>query len=181
MAILDTDGTYVKINYENCGVVGGKVYVEYSTYQNELERQKEKTRHAGWLAFQHRCAEKCGELYRLGLERWDPQTRSKEEIEADPQFLKDRNAYCRWTEFLSGFEESVFKLFDEAPSVAPEELMQELLAMGFDPIWMSDPVRMNGKVVVCCGDYDMMSGNVLSREFFYDRLKSRMSESVQNV
>ena len=181
MAILDTDGTYVKLNYENCGVVGGKVYAEFFTYQNEWERCKEKARQKDWAVFQNRCAEKCGELYRAGQEKWNYQTKSQEEIEADPQFRKDCAAYGKLTEFLSRFEENVFRSFGEAAEVLSDDVVRELRDLGFDPVWTTDPVRRNGKVAVCCGDYDMLSGGRLDEEFFYNHLKSQMSESVQNV
>ena len=55
-----------------------------------------------------------------------------------------------------------------------EEIAEQLVALGFEEEWITEPVRITAGAEVCVGDYN---NEPITYEFYYDRLKTVMGET----
>lgn len=57
----------------------------------------------------------------------------------------------------------------------PANIEKQLEELGFDPAWVTDPIKLSGKAEVCVGDYN---DEHIDHEFYYNRLKAAMPGDI---
>lgn len=140
------DDTYYKVLWEESYIQQNKVIISIAQYLNEEERLKEKNR-----------AEEIAKF----IEKLHAIT-TKEEVETPYQFPM-RKFLCvegLWSRYIN--QDLVLK---------PDEWYEPLFELGFKLEWIKDPVVLQGKMRVNCGDYDLCP---ITTEYLYEKLKSRM-------
>lgn len=187
MAILENEtNNYYKINFDLCSIRGLKVYVNYSAYKTQSERDKEKQRHSLVASFGDNLQKYRAEIYdefmesvgKIGKEPKDL-VASDDKIDAIrfPELRAKQDEIYELEEFIPKFYERLYR-YGETDQVAAnisENLLGTLIGIGYDENWLSDPICLSMGAEVECGEY---SGEEINHELFYNRLKTVMSEDV---
>ena len=188
MGLIEKEtGNYYKINFDRCKIQGLQVFVNYSVYESEAHRLKEKEREVKWAEFFQKLREdldaRNGELLTqieaAGLE-------PTEILNAD-EGLIDRAKYPRLRELqddctqLQDLERTIGERLFRIGEVPPlclefsDETSKRLKALGFDKSWLTEPVRIIAGGEVNTGEY---KGEPINQELFYNRLKSVLGDSI---
>lgn len=185
MAILEKEtNNYFKIEFDECMVKGSDVYVMYSTYLTSADRDKEKERRPKLSAFLNNVQQRITELNEELLSAAAEMGKTPEElVGADgmiPDAYPDLKAKQEELLALSDIPTAVYDRFyvrgDEQHTEIKYSVSKEVLTgYGFEETWITDPIRLNVQAVVHCGEY---YGETINQEFYYNRLKQRMSENI---
>ncbi|MGI6593541.1 MAG: hypothetical protein ACOX24_00410 [Christensenellales bacterium] len=187
MAVLEIETNhYYKINFDRCAVRGLKVFVNYSTYQSIEDRDKEKEREEKFATFFQNIREHNQSKYNELIAMIEAQELVPEQIVEDDNGLIDRDNYPALRakqDKLNKLEhlgiEIGERLFEYTNTerdelIISENTQQELESLGFDLVWITDPIKLNGGGEVYAGDY---GGEPITHEFFYNRLKTVMGDT----
>ncbi|MDI9486831.1 MAG: hypothetical protein QM214_02830 [Bacillota bacterium] len=189
MAILEkATNHYYKINYDRCAVRGLKVFVNFSVYNSTEEREKEKERQGKWTEFFQRLRGNLQSQYDALIKAIDAEGLTSEQVLSESEEgMIDSTKYAELRTMqnnllsLEPFEQEIgdrlFKdRYDEKESlIITDDVKKELKALGFDEEWVISPVLLDGGGEVYTGDY---RDEPITYEFFYERLKSVMGETV---
>lgn len=196
MAILEkSTGNYYKIIYEECMVKGNDVIVAYEVYKTANERDKDKSREQEVKDFIVATQIKVSDLHRqimteieaLGLE--PPDVLSQTETD---KIDKDKYPALRAIQDeMNGLENLMHEVGSKIYAVGIEQI--EALATkatarsasktvaatesGFNQEWIDDPVCITGRMLFNVGQYN---GEPITREFYYNRLKKFMNDSIED-
>ena len=187
MAILEkSTNNYYKIDFDECMIKGTSVIVAFSTYQTTEDREKEKARRPLFNEFLTTVQQRLTTLYNELISGCEALGKSAEEIvgedgvilEAYPE-LKAKQAEMN---ALEAMPQAVFERFYQyGDNIFPQikySVSKELLeGYGFNESWITDPIRLTTKAQIYCGEYN---GERISYEFYYNRLKERMNDSIED-
>lgn len=167
MAVLDIDSTYVKINFDECAVQGVNVFVVYETYASKSDRDKEKERVIDINKFIENLWDKYAECNEI-LNNTDG--KSDNELvdigKKQENYFSQIQSFGQCYKIENNSETSVF-----AKYISDDELNE----LGFNEVWISDPIVSCGVVKYNAGIY---RNEVISKEFYYNRLKECMNKAV---
>lgn len=144
------DNTYYKINWNDTVIQRNKVVVALSQYLNEEERLKEKSREGEIASFVEK-------LHGIVINETDDTPREK-------SFRKFLVVEGMWSKVVN--QELIYK---------PDEWYEPLFEIGFKLEWIKDPVVLQGKIKVTCGDFDNCA---ITMEYLYEKLKSVMAVEI---
>jgi hypothetical protein len=187
MAILENEtSNYYKILFDECKIEGMSVMVAFEAYKSAAEREKEKQREGLWALFFDKVEVKIGELYNGLINR--VQSEGLNPLEILSQTEENKIDGLRFPELrqkqeeLHGLEQAADSVRDafyiyayESPRAISGSVTQRLTPYGFDEAWVSDPVVLASKAEVYCGEYE---GEPLTNEFYYNKLKKKMSLNI---
>jgi len=188
MALLEkATNNYYKIEFDKCAIRGLKVYVNFSVYKSAAERDKEKERECKWAEFFRKLRESLHNQYSGLLAQIEAQGLKPEQVlsateegkidaEKYPVLRIAQDKMNALEPFELGIGERLYRYGDNEKSalVIPSELLDELITLGFDDAWITDPVLLDGGAEVCTGEYH---GEPITHELFYERLKAVMGET----
>jgi hypothetical protein len=189
MAVLEKEtNQYYKINFDNCSVKGLTVFVNFSAYLDTGEREKEKERIEKWAKFFRRLREILQEkqnglfaaIEATGLTPEQVVSATEENKIDGARYPDLRELQERWNA-LEPYEkwlgDSLYRFGEaELPCIEMSDgIAAQLAELGFESEWITDPVRITAGAEVNVGDY---KGEPISHEFYYERLKSVMGETV---
>jgi hypothetical protein len=187
MAILELETqNYYKVEFDECMIKGLSAYVTYSTYKTTEDREKEKARRPLLTAFLNAVQQRLFTLdseineavQTLGLTPADV-TDGDGYIHADyPELRAKQDEILA----LSSVQQDVFGRFylygdGEVEDYNPTVSKDILEGYGFDETWLTDPVRLSMKAQIYCGEY---GDEPITAEFYYNRLKERMSDQIED-
>ena len=144
------DNTYYKIIWDDTVIQRNKVVVALAQYLNEEERLKEKAREEEISSFVEKLH---------GIVINEPQDTSREK-----SFKKFLSLEGMWSRFVN--QDLVYK---------SDEWYEPLFELGFKMEWIKDPVVLQGKIKVTCGDFDNCA---ITMEYLYEKLKSVMAVEI---
>lgn len=191
MAILENEtGNYFRAEFDESSVRGSRVYVTYSTYVTSEDRQKEKDRVDEISNFINAANVMATAKYTALMEGVQAQDCAPEELaEEDNANLIDGDRFPE----LRTLQDDMFKIqnlltyvarnsevyqgVELAPATLVELSQDTLDELGYKAEWVEDPVNLGIKAEVYCGEY---SGEAIDHEFFYNRLKTVMSDNITN-
>ena len=175
MAVENQEKKYYKINFNKCKVEGYNVFVDYSIYDNQQERQKEKDREQPMFLFlnklQNEIAAKQARLPQIN-NAGDPTI-----IEEDPELQKALDEISKLRRVLNNISGYWYKINGESgQKIAQDEaIMAALYQCGYVDEWVNDPICYSGGGLLNCGLYN---DEVINHSFYYDRLKKMLSDAV---
>jgi hypothetical protein len=187
MAILEkSTNNYYKIDFDECMIKGTAVIVAFSTYQTTEDREKEKDRRPLLNVFLNNVQQRLSTLYEELISGCETLGKRAEEIvdsegvilDVYPE-LKSKQAEMN---ALESMPQAVFERFCQyGDNLLPQieyTVSKELLeGYGFDESWITDPIRLTTKAQIYCGEYN---GEAIGYEFYYNRLKERMNDSIED-
>lgn len=188
MAILEkTTNNYYKIDFDNCMIKGLSVIVAFATYLTAADREKEKVRRPLLTAFINAIQQEIGEKYNLLMAKVKELGISSETDVDEQGLIKPSvNAELRNLQIeisnLSAMPDQVYEHSYRYGTEEPQEIVwhygkEELSQYGFDEVWITDPIRLTAMAQIYCDEYN---GEDITHEFYYNRLKTRMNESVED-
>lgn len=187
MAILEkSTNNYYKIDFDECMIKGTSVIVAFSTYQTTEDREKEKARRPQLSEFLSNVQQRQTNLYNELIS-------GCEALGKTPQEIVDSNGVIleAYTELkakqaemnnLECMPQAVFERFYQyGDNILPQiqySVSKELLeGYGYNESWITDPIRLTTKAQIYCGEY---SGETIGYEFYYNKLKERMNDSIED-
>jgi hypothetical protein len=188
MALLEkSTNNYYKIDFDRSAVRGLKVFVNYNIYKDTSEREKEKERQGKWTEFFQKLREKIQSQYDTlmqsisneGLETEQVLCESEEGMIDSAKYPNLRELQNKLLE-LQPFEQMIgdrlfkYKDIEKETLVIPDDVREEIEALGFQREWTDSPILLDGGGEVYTGDY---YGEPITYEFFYERLKTVMGET----
>lgn len=189
MALLNNESKqYIKILFDECKVMGLSVYVTYSVYLAEEERMKDKERAEAFTKFYMNLREKIdieekeitAECEKYGVNRLDPNTDISKMPSDIFEHLTDKGAKSSKLAYIE--RNLFFNLYkfenNETPVIEIGEKLDVLVGLGFDPNWVSNPIRLAGKVEAYCGEYN---GESINHSFYYNKLKSYFNMDTSDI
>lgn len=187
MAVLEIETNhYYKINFDRCAIKGLKVFVNYSTYQSIEDRDKEKEREEKFATFFQNARVHTQNKYSELVVAVEEQGLRPENIVEDENGLIDKESFPDLRALQDKINElehfmveigerlSEYTNTERDELIISENIQQELESLGFELEWITDPIKLNGGGEVFAGDY---SGEPITYEFFYERLKTVMGET----
>lgn len=187
MAVLEIETNhYYKINFDRCAIRGLKVFVNYSTYQSIEDRDKEKEREEKFAAFFQNIRANAQSKYDELIAEVESQELVPEAIIGDESGLIDKDNYPELRAMQDKLNELEYleveigeRLFEFSNTerdelVIADDTQGELGNLGFELEWITDPIKLSGGGEVFAGDY---SGELITHEFFYNRLKAVMGDT----
>jgi len=191
MAILEKDtGHYYRVLFDECMIKGNSVIVAYEIYSAESEREKERQREQAWRDYANNTHNRLNSLYdeimagveQLGLQPADVMSET-EEGKIDQDKYPDLRALQDQMNTLENLHNDLSSRFYAIGATASdqEEVLSEVDAIltekGFDAEWVNDPIQIAGKAQLYAGEYN---GEPITHEFYYNRLKSYMNDSIED-
>lgn len=187
MAILEIQtNNYYKINFDSCCVRGRKVFVNFSNYASENERQKEKDRGEKVAEFFVALRQSLQKQYEGLFQKISELQLQPDDVRSSTEDNKiDRERFPELRELqdkmnaLEPYENIIVNglyCYGE-DAVAPEipiDILSELEKLGFDKSWISDPIKITNGAEIYVGEY---GDEPITQEFYYSRLKSVMGET----
>lgn len=187
MAILErSTNNYYKIDFDECMIKGNSVIVAFSTYHTTEDREKEKERRPLLSGFLTNVQQRLTALYDELISGCGAFGKSPEEIvDSDGVILEEYpelKAKQAEMNALDAMPQAVFERFYRyGDGILPQieySVSKELLeGYGFDEIWITDPIRLTTKAQIYCGEYN---GEAIGFELYYNRLKERMNDSIED-
>lgn len=188
MALLEkSTNNYYKIDFDRSAVRGLKVFVNYNIYKDISERQKEKERQGKWTEFFQKLREKLQSQYDTLLQSISNEGLETEQVLSEnEEGMIDSAKYPNLRELqnklleLQPFEQMIgdrlfkYKDIEKETLVIPDDVREEIEALGFQREWTDSPILLDGGGEVYTGDY---YGEPITYEFFYERLKTVMGET----
>lgn len=188
MALLEkSTNNYYKIDFDRSAVRGLKVFVNYNIYKDISERQKEKERQGKWTEFFQKLREKLQSQYDTLLQSISNEGLETEQVLSEnEEGMIDSAKYPHLRELqnklleLQPFEQMIgdrlfkYKDIEKETLVIPDDVREEIEALGFQREWTDSPILLDGGGEVYAGDY---YGEPITYEFFYERLKTVMGET----
>ncbi len=187
MAILENETqNYYKIHFDECMIKGYGIYVVCSAYKTTADREKEKTRESLIVAFLNKIQDRIHELYQsILLELSSLGKQPNEIMDEQGQILEEYPnllAMQREMNMLEPYPHKLASLFYVNNTDEENDLQgidfETLKQYGFMEEWLSDPINIQIKFEVYCGEYN---GEAINHEFYYNKLKTTMSENIQNI
>lgn len=180
MAVIDLDGSYLKVLYDECMVKGDNIYVTFITYPTEADRLREKNTDAAYNAFVGKIWDKI-RSYQTEINSMIKEYEETQSEELGHQIndkIKERDKYInQW----NNINNNRILPIDKEPEFINYISDDELAEFGFDKSWIENPIRTNGVVQTLAGNYQTMTRAAINTSFYYDRLKSIMNEGVKDV
>lgn len=187
MAILErSTNNYYKIDFDECMIKGTLVIVAFSTYKTTEDREKEKACRPFLNEFLNNVQQRLTTLYNELISGCEALGKNPEEIidsngvilEAYPE-LKSKQAEMN---ALESMPQAVFERFYQyGDNILPQieySVSKELLeGYGYNESWITDPIRLTTKAQIYCGEYN---GETIGYEFYYNKLKERMNDSIED-
>lgn len=186
MAILENEtNNYFKINFDKCAVKGRLVYVNFSVYKTEIDRQKEKDRESKISKFFLDLRQYLDGKYRALVTAIGDLT--LEEILSKTDIGKiDSAKYPKLSELqyeaneLLPYERlianAIYQYGEENSVIQIDKAhLPKLQALGFEEEWTASPVRISSGAEVFCGEYN---DEHIDMPFYYNRLKTVMSNNI---
>ena len=187
MAILErSTNNYYKIDFDECMIKGTSVIVAFSTYQATEDREKEKARRPLLNEFLSNVQQRLTTLYNELISGCEALGKSPEEIVDSAGVILDDYPELKAMQAelnnLKSLPQAVFERFYQyGDNILPQieySVSKELLeGYGFDEIWITDPIRLTTKAQIYCGEYN---GEAIGYELYYNRLKERMNDSIED-
>ena len=190
MAIIEKDtGHYYKVNFDECSIRGTKVYVNYTTYKSEGERNKEKIRQDAMASFFYRLRQVVDNTEKELLEEVNKLGVKPENIiskEDNYKIDKDKYPVLRAKQELCGelasYENKLFQDFykygDKHNVLSINKNTKALLMdIGYSKEWKDSPVCIMNSAEIYVGEYN---GEIINQEFYYNRLKTVMNDSLED-
>lgn len=187
MAILErSTNNYYKIDFDECMIKGTSVIVAFSTYRTMEDREKEKARRPLLNEFLSNVQQRLTTLYNELLSGCEALGKNPEEIVDSNGVILEayHELKAKQTEMnnLESMPHVVFERFyqygDKLLPLIEYSVSKELLeGYGFDEIWITGPIRLTTKAQIYCGEY---SGETIGYEFYYNKLKERMNDSIED-
>ena len=189
MAIIENETKmYYKINFDECAIKGLQVMVNFSIYHSKSDRDKEKMRLEPITRFAEQLRGKAQSLYEKFVGKIEEQNIAdvaNENGVIDKVRYPELYALQEQSTFYNDFVQFLYEnfvVFEDGPSENKPTFdydahLQELIEMGFQQVWLEDPILFNSSGTINCGVYQ---NEPITPEFFYNRLKERMSENIQN-
>jgi len=188
MAILERGtNNYYKVEFDECMVKGTSVIVAFSTYQTIEDRENEKSRKPLLTAFlgkiQQRIATLYDELFAAATELGKA---PEEMIDSEGKIYEALYPELRTKQdemnSLEAMPQKIIeKFYQYGDHVLPEidyEVSKSVLeGYGFDESWITNPIRLTTKAQIYCGEYQ---GEDITHEFYYNRLKTRMNNNIED-
>jgi hypothetical protein len=187
MAILEkATNNYYKILFDECRIDGTSVTVAFEAYKSAAERVKEKNREALGALFFSKAEEKIGKLYddligsvqARGLEPLEILSTTEENKIDGMLFLELRQKQDKLHELeqaVDAVRRGFYIYSYQTPYAIAESTAQTLSPYGFNKTWMTDPIVLTSKAEIYCGEY---AGEPLTNEFYYNKLKLKMSKNI---
>ena len=169
MAVENTEKKYYKINFNRCKVEGYNVFVDYYIYNNQEERQKEKTREPLFRQFFERLQNKI-----ILLNDSLPNLETETEI-TDPVLLEQLELVSSLSYIAQYLQSCFYKINGEDAVELPLEpnIINEMTKLGYQQEWVDDPICYSGGGCLNCGEY---KDEVITYSFYYDRLKNMIDD-----
>lgn len=188
MAILEkSTNNYYKIDFDNCMIKGLSVIVAFSTYLSTEDRNKEKERRPLITAFLNAVQQTVGPKYEQLMGMVAEYGISAESDIDEAGLIKESvNAEARALQIeidnLSNMPNQIYEHCYRYGDNEPAEInwvvsKEKLMEYGFDVEWIKDPIRLSAVAQIYCDEY---AGEPITHEFYYNRLKTRMSQEVED-
>lgn len=187
MAILEkSTSNYYKIEFDECMIKGTAVIVSFSTYQTLEEREKEKLRRPLLNAFLSKVQQRLTVLHNELIEGCKALGNQPQEIVGEDGIIRDEYPELKAKQAemnsLEPMPLAVFERFYQyGDAIFPEieyTVSKELLVgYGYDENWIKEPIRLTTKAQLYCGEYN---GETISHSLYYNRLKERMNDSIED-
>lgn len=189
MAVLEKEtNNYFKIEFEDCMVKGNSVIVAFSTYVTDEERNKEKQRRPLFTLFFNNLQTLINSLQNEIIFSVENLKKSPEEIldsmgkirrEAYPELRAKQDTIIELEQMHNSIFERCYVYGNIEHSPLEEmENKEILIGLGYDENWLKEPIRLTTRAQVYCGEY---SGEKIAHAFYYNRLKTKMSDNVEDV
>ncbi|NCA68470.1 MAG: hypothetical protein EOM87_10490 [Clostridia bacterium] len=187
MAILErSTNNYYKIDFDECMIKGTSIIVAFSTYKTTEDREKEKARRPFLNEFLNNVQQRLTTLYNELISGCEALGKNPEEIidsngvilEAYPE-LRAKQAEMN---ALESMQQAVFvRFYQYGDNILPQieySVSKKLLeGYGYNESWITDPIRLTTKAQIYCGEYN---GETIGYEFYYNKLKERMNDSIED-
>lgn len=185
MAIIE-NGTnnYYKINFDKCSIKGRAVFVNFSVYNDNNEREKEKTREDKVAKFFLELRQYIDTKYKLLLgeigERKPEELLSdsdgKIDIDNFPLLRAMQDEVNELLQIEQALGNSMYKYDEQSSAIKiPQNKLLQLNELGFNKSWVTEPVYISSGAEVYCGEYN---DEHIDMQFYYDRLKTVMGENI---
>lgn len=185
MAIIENEtSNYYKINFDKCSIKGRSVFVNFSVYKGSYERDKEKEREGKVAKFFLELRQYIDTKYKLLLgeigERKPEDLLSEIDGKIDkdnfPRLRAMQDVVSDLLQLEQALGNSMYKYEaqDNALEI-PENILLQLNELGFNKSWVSEPIYISSGAEVYCGEYN---DEHIDMQFYYDRLKTVMSENI---
>jgi hypothetical protein len=189
MAILEkSTNNYYKIDFDNCMIKGLSVIVAYAVYLSDQDRLNEKERRPLITAFINAVNQEAGTKYEQLISKVNELGISAEtDVDENGIIKEEVNAELRALQIeisdLSSMPNQIFEQCYRYGDAVPPEVnyfidKQVLVEKyGLDETWITDPIKLTAVAQVYCDEYN---GGAITQEFYYNRLKTRMSDNIQD-
>ncbi len=187
MAILEkSTDNYYKIDFDECMVKGAAVIVAFSTYKTTADREKEKMRRPLLNEFLNKVQQRLTTLYDELVSGCEALGKTPQEITDSEGVILDGypELKAKQTEMnsLGSMPQAVFERFcrygdNTLPEIEYTVSKSLLEGYGFDKSWITDPIRLTTKAQIYCGEFQ---GEDITHEFYYNRLKTRMNNNIED-
>lgn len=188
MAILEKEtNNYYKIDFDNCMIKGLSVIVSFAVYLTTEEREKEKTRKQPITDFINRVQQTAGEKYNSLIEQVNILGISAEtDLDENGLIKAEVNEVLRALQIeinnLSSMPNQIFEHCYRYGDNIPQDIVwhtsvEDLESYGFEEEWITDPIRLSAMAQIYCDEYN---GEEITYDFYYNRLKTRMNDNIED-
>ena len=180
MAILQ-ENNYIKIEYDGCMIVDSTVYVKYKIYESKTDRDKEKEREPKVADFKRGIR---SYIEMLG-NKIDEIAQKKGYIgnypTSDYEFDNLITHICEVQTYEDIVLDNLYHYDTTTQSrlqIVPKKLKELFESYGYEEQWLTDTIRIKGGGLMNCGAY---LGEEPTHKYFYEKLKSLMDKSYENI
>ncbi|MDR2090709.1 MAG: hypothetical protein LBP62_03545 [Clostridiales bacterium] len=190
MAVLENATRhYYRILFDRCEIKDNFIMTSFLAYKNSDEREKEKQRESLWTVFFNNVNDKIDALYQDLIQSVTAQNllpenilSATEENKIDgvkyPALRQKQDVLHALEKAADGLQDKLYIYEYESPSYMSDADAAVLMPYGFDKEWVTDPIVLVSEAQVDCGVY---AGEELTNEFYYNKLKKKMSGNIANI
>lgn len=147
---------YIKVDESKSFVQNKMLFVAHTVYATARDRQIEKDRTNAFAIFELNAKQMVEVLF------------SKNQIEL-AELLSWAVNQVKYNRYLTALARDV---------AFTEDIHSLLVKCGYDPQWLTSPIRILSSKIVNCGRYN---GETITREFLYQKLKNKMSLNIKDI
>ncbi len=157
MAVIERNtNNYIKVDEKKSFIQNNMIFVAHTIYATSMDRQREKEREEAFKMFD---------------------TNAQHMIERlSSQNQMERAEYLNWA--VNQVQRNRYLTATTKDVAFTEDIYNLLVSCGYDPSWLSCPIRIVTKRIVNCGRYN---GESLTCDYLYKKLKNKMSKDIQDI